>query len=155
MRSYFNVDPCSTGCWTLQISCTNSIYDNGYLPVTKDYDVDEDGWHSFITVFSLKAKHFLWGGDNTGILNIPGGPEAQVNGTYKYCLNSEGDFMLQQIRTYVETFINMDTRSVQDDAMVYTPALKFLSTEGQVKTYSWTEDFQGWSYAPQCYPRRI
>ena len=72
----FQRRPMFNGVLSFADKLHKSIYDDGCLPVTKDNDVDEDGRHAFVTAFSFKSKRMSWGGDNTGILDIPAGSDA-------------------------------------------------------------------------------
>ena len=95
-----------------------SIYDGGCTKVYKDYDVDDEARHAFVTAFSFKVKQMAWGGDNNGILHIPQGLDPSGNPVYKFLLDSDGEFSLSELKAYVATFINTDTQASQDDAMV-------------------------------------
>ena len=119
-----------------------SIYDGGCTKVYKDYDVDDEARHAFVTAFSFKAKQMAWGGDNGGILDIPQGVDPSGNPVFKFLLDSDGEFTLRELQAYVSTFINTDTRASQDDAMVWSCALDSLSSIGQVKIYSRSAEYK-------------
>ena len=57
----FQRRPMFNGVLNFSDKLHKSIYDGGCTKVYKDYDVDDEGCHAFVTAFSFKAKQMAWG----------------------------------------------------------------------------------------------
>ena len=109
------------------------IYDKGCKAAYKDYAIDDQGRHAFTTALKFKAKSFAWGGDGTGVLDVPTDEKDESgDATTKYLLDHDGEFSLEQIRTYVKEYISKQNRVSQDDAMLFSCILNSLSSEGKI-----------------------
>ena len=63
------------------------------------------------------------------------------NAIHKFLLDHDGEFTLSQVETWVNTYINANNRSSQDDAMLFSCILNSLSSEGAIKVYNRSSDF--------------
>ena len=118
-------------------------YDNeGCKKFYNGFDIYPEGRHAFIMALTLKFKCFIWGGDASGILNIPTEEFNNLDERiHKYLLESDGEFSLTFLREYVETYIDVPAREAQDDAMLSEAVLNSLSSDGKCKIYNRSEDF--------------
>ena len=104
------------------------MYDEGCIAAYKGYEIDDQGRHALTTALRFKAKGFGWGGDDTGILDVPTGEtDDDGNPIHKYLLEHDGEFTLSEIKTWVESWIGADNRASQDDAMLFSCILNGLS----------------------------
>ena len=119
-----------------------AIYDEGCKAAYEDYAIDDQGRHAFTTALRFKAKSFGWGGDETGILDVPTG-ETDDNGNpvTKYLLEHDGEFTLEEVTTWVTSYISQENRASQDDAMLFSCILNSLSSEGKIRVYNRSKDF--------------
>ena len=119
-----------------------AVYDEGCKSAYKGYEIDDQGRHAFTTALKFKAKSFGWGGDDSGILDVPtGDTDEHGNPVLKFLLEHDGEFTLPDIKTWVESWIGRDNRASQDDAMLFSCILNGLSSEGTIKVYNRSNDF--------------
>ena len=111
-----------------------SIYNGATKPPFKDYVVDFEDLHAFITTFIFKSKKCQLTDEGAGKLDIPTEwMNLAGNPKYKFLVNHHGEFSLlvlkcTSLRTLVWSLVHYKINTTP-----FTSALLSLSHEGQIK----------------------
>ena len=116
------------------IKTPKSYYNQGCKQCYENYDVDPEGQHAFVTVLSLKVNKFVWGNNLFGILDITSDQfDPNRHEIHKLLLEHNGKFNLLFLTEFVKSYITLNSRAAQDDAMIYACIISSLISEDLVK----------------------
>ena len=105
----------------------------------EDYSVDPTELQAFTLALSLRAKDQKWTTPaGAGILDIlESGTVLNQAQPFKTdsLLKVYGKINLDRITEYVKTWINMESRAVQDDAMLFSAVKESLSKNGITRVF--------------------
>ena len=93
------------------------------------YDCDPEGFYQFLKILKLRADAFGWI-DAKGICMIP---IKKGSKDIKNLLEDYGLLSLDRVREHAATFYEKDSRSGQDDRMLFECLFASLTTEGTTK----------------------
>jgi len=122
-----------------------AFYKAGSKRFFEDYSVDPTELQAFTLALSLRAKDHEWTTPSgTGILDIPESGTA-LNQAQPFKTDSllkvYGKINLDRIKAYVKTWIDTESRAVQDDAMLFSAVKDSLSKNGLTRVFQRQEDF--------------
>ena len=119
-----------------------SYYNQGYKRCYESYDVNPEDQHAFVTDLSFKVKKSGWGNETCGILDILSDKfDPNGNEILKFPLEHDGKFDLPFLSKFMCTYITLNSRASQDDAMLYNCIISRLSSDGLVKVSNRSEDY--------------
>ena len=98
------------------------------------FDCDATGLYSFLERLGERADQYNWNADQTGVLMIPN--DAAVGADvdeWIYLVTEYGRIPIDLIRVHNTTYLNQQTRKVQDNYMLYQCLMASLSTIGRNK----------------------
>ena len=134
--------PTITGLLDFGQKLHKAYYNEGCKKFFDGFNIGPKGCHTFVMALTFKIKQFGWGGDACDILDIPTDDFTNLGGrVHKYLLELDGELSLKFLKDYVETYINVPAREVQDDTMLFKAVINSLSSDGKCKIYNRSKDF--------------
>jgi hypothetical protein len=112
------------------------LYKEATKALPREYDVDAQGLNHFLASLTSKAREYGW----DHILDIPRNPN-DPNTPMASMLTNYGEFTLEQLTQYVQTYINGENRAAQDSMMMYQCIWNSLTKVGCDKIWVWKQDF--------------
>ena len=117
-------------------------YDKSCNKCYKNYDVDPEGRHVLVTALSFMVKKFRWGNDTCDILDIASDKfDPRGRKIHKFLLEHDGEFDLLFLSDGVSTYITLNSRSAQDNTMIYDCIISSLSSDVLVKISNRPKDY--------------
>ena len=121
------------------------FYKAGSKRFFEDYSVDPTELQAFTLALTSRAKDYEWTSPTgTGILDIPeSGTVLNQAQPFKTdsLLKVYGKINLDRVREYVKTWIDTESRAVQDDAMLFSAVTRSLSKDGLMRVFHRAEDY--------------
>ena len=112
--------PVINGILDFAIKTHKYYYNRDCKRCYENYDVNPEGGHAFITSLSFKINKFGWGNDTYGILDIQSDQfDPNGNEIHKLLLEHDREFDLFSLSYFVSTYISLDSRTAQDDVILY------------------------------------
>jgi hypothetical protein len=112
------------------------LYKEATKALPREYDVDAQGLNHFLASLTSKAREYGW----DDILDIPRIPN-DPNSPTASMLTNYGEFTLEQLTQFVQTYINGENRAAQDSMMMYNCIWNTLTKVGCDKIWVWKQDF--------------
>ena len=96
--------------------------------------------HQFFKTLTDCATELQWNDDTVGIIQIPDDPIKTTE--YTNLLTNQGEFDLEDVLKFKESYIKTPTRAAQDTNMLYHCLIGSLSKVGRTKVIVWEEQYK-------------
>jgi hypothetical protein len=114
----------------------HKMYVKAIAPLQEElYDCIPGGVFGFLKELENRAADHDWN-DTDGILKIPKGA-TNVNTTYDDLFIHYGQIYIERIRTFEDTYIDLEACPAQDTHMLYKCLMNSISKEGKTKILVW------------------
>jgi hypothetical protein len=111
------------------------------LTSTEDlFDLEPTKLKGFLDTLKDRADMYGWNDPILGIMQIPVDP-ADPNPIYDNLMESYGVISLERVRTFEETYINMQSRPSQDTAMLYHCLMASMTQAAKNSIQLWKSEF--------------
>ena len=104
------------------------------------YDCNAEDLYAFLKALKERAREYGWETPDVGIMSIPDDPVNPVD--FKSLIDNHGEIEIDRIRTFEESYVQGQSRSAQDAAMLYRCLMNSISKEGKRKILVWEDQYQ-------------
>ena len=121
------------------------MYASATAKLSEDlYDCNAEDLYAFLKTLRERAREYGWETPGVGIMSIPDDP---VNPTeFKSLIDNHGEIDIEMIRTFESSYVQGQSRSAQDAAMLYRCLMNSISKEGKRKILVWEDQYQIGAY---------
>ena len=122
-------------------SAGRKLYSAATAKLSEDlYDCNAEDLYAFLKTLRERAREYGWESQGVGIMSIPDDPNNPTE--FKSLIDNHGEIDIDSIREFEESYVQGQSRSAQDAAMLYKCLMNSLSKEGKKKILVWEDQYQ-------------
>lgn len=122
-------------------SAGRKLYSAATAKLSEDlYDCNAEDLYAFLKTLRERAREYGWESQGVGIMSIPDDPNNPTE--FKSLIDNHGEIDIDSIREFEESYVQGQSRSAQDAAMLYKCLMNSISKEGKKKILVWEDQYQ-------------